>query len=126
MIDDGVITIDLLSKNYEINDYVKAHHVSHLDSPRRSPSNHFIIRNLGPSDPQIEGPQDEYPYEPKQSLQSNPKFKLVLIVVWVNKWEKTKEAWELQGRKVGKENEKDKDVKGKSPIEKGPNLLKMV
>lgn len=65
LIDEGVIIVDPTNQKYEINDRPKAYHANHLDPPRYSPANPFIIGNPEPSNPRTEGHRKEHAYEPK-------------------------------------------------------------
>lgn len=63
-------TIDLLNQDYEINEYAKLHHAIHLKPSQNSPANPSITGNSGPNNPQVEGPWNEYLYEPEKFEQT--------------------------------------------------------
>lgn len=60
LIDENVITIDLLNKNYEIYDCSKVHHANHHNPPQ------YYSANPRPSNLQAEGPHNECAYMPKK------------------------------------------------------------
>lgn len=64
LIYEGVIIIDLLNQKYEINDHPKVYNANHLNPPRYSPTNHFIIENSESSNLRTKGSQNEHPPRP--------------------------------------------------------------
>lgn len=80
LIDEQIITVDLLNTKYEINDHFKPHHASHPNPPLYYPTNPFIKGKPGPSNSKAEGPLNKYPYGPENPDQNKPKFEVVFII----------------------------------------------
>lgn len=66
--------IDLVNQKYEINDWSKTHHVNHPNPP------YYSLANDGPSNPQAEGPPNEYSYEPQKPESNKSRFEPIFII----------------------------------------------